>query len=145
MATAEDRFNLQRFVDAQDSGGTYEQALNELRQGRKRGHWIWFLFPQIAGLGSSETARFYAIASLEEATAYLKHPILGPRLDAAAEALLKLPERDPVVILGDVDAMKLRSSMTLFGHVADAAPAFSRVLDEFYGGQPDAATERRLV
>jgi uncharacterized protein (DUF1810 family) len=142
---SEDRFNLQRFVEAQDSGGIYEQALNELRHGRKRGHWIWFVFPQIAGLGSSQTAQFYAIASLEEASAYLAHPILGPRLDAAAETLLKLPERDPALILGELDAVKLRSSMTLFVHVADAAPVFSRVLDEFYGGQPDAATERRLV
>src|SRR5579875_3277086 len=101
-------FNLQRFVDAQDRDGDYERALAELRQGRKQGHWIWFVFPQIEGLGSSETARFYAISSLDEATAYLRHPVLGPRLAEAAETLLRLPGRDPTAILGGLDAMKLR-------------------------------------
>jgi uncharacterized protein (DUF1810 family) len=139
-----DDFNLQRFVDAQDRDGSYERALAELAHGRKQGHWIWFVFPQIQGLGSSQTARFYAISSLAEATAYLKHPVLGPRLATAAETLLKLPARDPAAILGELDAMKLRSSMTLFSHVQDAAPVFSRVLDEFYGGRGDDATERAL-
>ena len=141
---ADDHFNLRRFVDAHERGGTYERALCELRAGRKQGHWIWFVFPQIQGLGSSDTARVYAISSLPEAAAYLRHPVLGLRLAEAAEALLQLPERDPVKILGDVDAMKLRSSMTLFGHVEGAASVFSRVLDEFYGGVSDAATLQRL-
>jgi uncharacterized protein (DUF1810 family) len=142
--TADD-FNLQRFVDAQDRDGAYDRALAELEHGRKQSHWIWFVFPQIQGLGSSQTARFYAISSLAEATAYLKHPVLGPRLDTAAEILLELPGRDPAEILGGLDAMKLRSSMTLFSHVEYAAPVFSRVLDEFYGGVRDDATERLLA
>lgn len=139
-----DEFNLERFVEAQDRDGAYEQALAELRAGRKQGHWIWFVFPQIAGLGSSETARFYAISSLQEATAYLAQPRLGPRLAEAAEALLALPTRDAKAVLGEIDALKLRSSMTLFAHVDGAAPVFRRVLDEFYGGVVDAATVRRL-
>lgn len=139
-----DEFNLQRFVEAQDQGGTYEQALAELRAGRKRSHWIWFVFPQIEGLGSSETARFYAISSLREATAYLAHPLLGPRLAEAAEALLALPTRDAQAVLGDVDALKLRSSMTLFENVDGAGPVFGLVLDRFYGGERDSATERLL-
>jgi uncharacterized protein (DUF1810 family) len=139
-----DRFNLQRFVEAQDSGGAYDRALAELRDGRKRGHWIWFVFPQIEGLGSSETARFYAISSLAEAAAYLKHSLLGSRLAEAAEALLALPTRDPEGVLGGLDAIKLRSSMTLFSHADHAAPVFARVLDEFYTGARDQATERLL-
>src|SRR3954470_7083528 len=103
--------DLSRFVDAQ-AGGVYEQALAELRAGHKRGHWIWFVFPQIAGLGSSSAARHYAISGLEEARAYLAHPVLGPRLVAAARALLGLPGSDPAAVLGSVDALKLRSSMT---------------------------------
>jgi uncharacterized protein (DUF1810 family) len=139
-----DAFHLQRFVDAQNRGGAYEQALAELCAGRKRGHWIWFVFPQIEGRGSSETARFYAISSSQEAAAYLEHPLLGPRLVEVAEALLALPTRDPEAVLGGVDAMKLRSSMTLFAQVQGAAPAFTRVLDEFYAGVADERTERRL-
>jgi uncharacterized protein (DUF1810 family) len=139
-----DDFNLQRFVDAQDRDGSYDRALAELEHGRKQGHWIWFVFPQIQGLGSSETARFFAISSLAEATAYLKHPVLGPRLDTAAETLLKLPGHHPDAILGVVDAMKVRSSMTLFSHVEDAAPVFSRVIEKFYNGQPDGLTDELL-
>ncbi len=142
---AGDHFDLQRFVEAQDRNGTYDRALAELRRGRKQGHWIWFVFPQIQGLGFSDTAQFYAISSLAEAAAYLEHPVLGPRLSEAAEALLTLPARDPAPILGELDAMKLRSSMTLFAYVDGAAPVFRRVLDEFYGGGPDAATEQRLA
>ena len=140
-----DIFNLQRFVDAQDRGGAYEQALAELRAGRKRSHWIWFVFPQIEGLGSSDTARFYAISSLDEASAYLEHAELGPRLTEAAAALLALPTRDADAVLGGLDAIKLRSSMTLFARVPDAAPVFKLVLDEFYGGAADEATERLLT
>ena len=140
-----DPFNLERFVEAQDQGGTYQRALAELRGGRKQGHWIWFVFPQIAGLGSSDAARFYAISSLSEATAFLAHPVLGPRLTEAAGALLALPTRDAQAVLGGLDAMKLRSSMTLFAHAEGSGPELSRVLDEFYAGQPDPATERLLA
>jgi len=139
-----DHFDLQRFVDAQDRGGAYVHALAELRQGRKRGHWIWFVFPQVAGLGSSEMSRRYAITSLEEASAYLAHPLLGRRLVECAEALLELPGRDPVAVLGGIDALKLRSSMTLFAHVDRAAPVFAEVLTRYYEGITDEATEQRL-
>lgn len=137
-------FNLQRFVDAQDRDRVYECACAELRAGRKQGHWMWFVFPQLAGLGSSETARFFAIAGLEEASAYLAHRLLGPRLVASSEALLALPGTDPVAVLGEIDALKLRSSMTLFSRVAGADPAFKLVLDRFYGGVADDATQRLL-
>ena len=137
-------FNLQRFVDAQDRDRVYECAFAELRAGRKQGHWMWFVFPQLAGLGSSETARFFAIAGLEEASAYLAHPLLGPRLVASTEALLALPGTDPVAVLGEIDALKLRSSMTLFSRVAGGDPAFKLVLDRFYGGVADDATQRLL-
>jgi uncharacterized protein (DUF1810 family) len=139
-----DEFNLQRFVDAQNRGGVYEQALAELRAGRKQSHWIWFVFPQIEGLGSSATARLYAITSLSEAAAYLAHAVLGPRLIEGAEVLLALDTRDAERVLGVVDAIKLRSSMTLFAHVEAAAPVFRRVLDEFYAGELDSLTEERL-
>lgn len=143
------RVELERFVAAQEAGGTYERALGELRAGRKRGHWIWFVFPQLVGLGQSETSRRYAISSLEEAQAYLAHQLLGPRLQRCAIALLELDTRDIERVLGAVDALKLRSSMTLFAAAsATAAPAaepvFARVLGAFYEGTPDAATERLL-
>lgn len=138
----DDGFDLQRFVDAQDRDGTYERSLLELRRGRKRSHWIWFVFPQIAGLGSSQMAQTYAIASLEEAHAYLVHPVLGPRLIKSADALLALPVTDPVAVLGEVDAMKLRSSMTLFAHVDHAPLSFARVLAQYYDGVGDKATEQ---
>ncbi len=116
----DDAYDLERFVAAQDAGGTYETALAELRRGRKTSHWIWFVFPQIAGLGSSPTSRRYAISGLDEARAYLRHPVLGPRLDEAARTLLAHPGTDAAQILGALDAQKLRSSMTLF-HRADPA------------------------
>ena len=141
---AADPFKLERFVTAQNRDRAYERALAELRAGRKQGHWIWFVFPQIEGLGSSQTARIFAISSLDEATAYLAHPVLGPRLAEAAGALLELTVRDPVAVLGELDAIKLRSSMTLFAHVEAAAPVFRRVLDEFYAGAADSATDQRL-
>lgn len=140
----DDHFELQRFVEAQERDGTYERALAELRAGRKRGHWIWFVFPQIEGLGYSEMSRLYAIAGLDEAAAYLAHPLLGPRLAQSAEVLLQLPGQDPVAILGEVDAVKLRSSMTLFAHVPGAAPVFGEVLARYYAGVADEATEQRL-
>jgi uncharacterized protein (DUF1810 family) len=138
-----DRFDLARFRDAQV--GAYEGALRELRSGRKTGHWIWFIFPQLAGLGRSEMSRFYGIASLGEARAYLSDPVLGPRLRACAEALLAAePGRDARSILGDVDAIKVRSCATLFRAAAPDDPVFGRLLDRFYDGGPDPATLERL-
>jgi uncharacterized protein (DUF1810 family) len=138
-----DPYDLQRFVDAQD-GGTYEHALAELRAGRKTGHWMWFVFPQVAGLGTSAMARRYAIRCLDEAGAYLAHPVLGSRLRACAGALISLDSSDPVGVLGGVDAQKLRSSMTLFAAAAPDEPVFGQVLDQYFGGSPDPATTARL-
>lgn len=139
----DDSPDLERFVRAQDAGGTYASALTELRAGTKRGHWMWFVLPQVSGLGRSETARTYAVSGLREARAYLRHPILGPRLRECADALDALDTDDPVRVLGPVDATKLRSSMTLFELAArdpeDAAP-FARVLDHFLEGRRDDAT-----
>lgn len=135
---------LQRFVDAQNEGNTYERALAELRAGRKRSHWIWFVFPQIAGLGRSPTAVAYAISSLSEASAYLAHPVLGPRLLQCTRALTQIAAASAGEILGDIDAMKLRSSMTLFAHAAPHEPLFQQVLDRYFDGVADAATEQRL-
>lgn len=135
--------DLERFVDAQ-GGGVWEGALAELRAGRKRGHWIWFVLPQVQGLGRSETARHYALAGLQEARDYLAHPVLGPRLRAAAEALAGLADADPVRALGELDALKVRSSMTLFAHADPAEPVFRRVLDRLYGGLEDPETLSRL-
>jgi uncharacterized protein (DUF1810 family) len=134
--------DLDRFVQAQ--AATYQQALAELRAGRKTSHWMWFVFPQIEGLGRSPTARHYAISGLEEARAYLAHPVLGPRLRESASALLGVPHRSAEDILGGIDALKLRSSMTLFARAAPDEEVFRTVLDRFYGGEPDPATERRL-
>jgi uncharacterized protein (DUF1810 family) len=136
--------DLQRFVDAQDQAGTYARALAELRAGRKQSHWMWFVFPQIAGLGHSPTAQAYAIASLDQARAYLEHPVLGPRLLECTRALAGLSGRSAGAVLGDVDAMKLRSSMTLFAHAAPDEPLFRAVLDQYFDGVADAATEQRL-
>ena len=130
-------YDLKRFVTAQSQ--VYDQALAELRAGRKRSHWMWFVFPQLRGLGVTETAEFYGISGLEEAAAYLAHPVLGPRLRACAEALLALPDADPVAILGHTDALKLRSSMTLFA-VASADPLFDDVLTRYYAGERDPRT-----
>ncbi len=137
-----DRFDLQRFVDAQDQGGTYDAALAELRAGRKTSHWMWFVFPQIAGLGQSPISRRFAISSLDEARAYLAHPVLGPRLVASAQALIQLPTRSADEVFGPVDAMKLRSSMTLFARAGPDEPAFGQVLDRYFGGEADDATDR---
>ena len=133
---------LQRFLDAQLSD--YRMALTEIKAGRKRSHWMWYIFPQIQGLGLSETSRFYAIRDLAEATAYLQHPVLGPRLVAISEALLQLPGGNATSIFGSPDDVKLHSSMTLFGEVPAANPVFGLVLEKFFGGVPDAQT-RRLV
>jgi uncharacterized protein (DUF1810 family) len=141
---SDDRFDLRRFVDAQDAGGTYDAALAELRAGRKRTHWMWFVFPQIAGLGRSPAAQTYAISSLAEAQAYLAHPVLGPRLLEATRALRELSGLTARDVLGGIDAMKLRSSMTLFRHAASGEPIFGQVLDQYFGGEADPETERRL-
>jgi uncharacterized protein (DUF1810 family) len=141
---AEDPYDLARFVAAQDAGGTYDRAVAELRAGRKATHWMWFVFPQIAGLGYSPAARAYAISSLDEARAYLAHPVLGPRLVGCAAILTGVPGRTAEQILGEVDALKLCSSMTLFMRAAPGEPAFRRVLDRYFGGVPDPATERRI-
>jgi uncharacterized protein (DUF1810 family) len=138
-----DPFDLARFVDAQDAHGTYGTALAELRAGRKTTHWMWFVFPQLTGLGRSATAQHFAVSGLDEARAYLAHPVLGPRLRECATALTELPGHDPVAVLGSVDAAKLRSSMTLFAH-ASPEPVFRAVLDRFFAGDDDPATTGRL-
>ena len=144
MAT-DDPYDLQRFVTAQDAGGTYQRALAELRAGYKSGHWMWFVFPQIAGLGQSPTSRRYAISSLAEARAYLRHPLLGPRLLECAAILAGTAGRTAEQILGGIDATKLRSSMTLFRLADPAEPAFGQVINQYFAGQPDPLTERALA
>jgi uncharacterized protein (DUF1810 family) len=140
----DDPYDLERFVRAQDSGATYQHAAAELRRGRKSSHWMWFVFPQITGLGRSPTAELYAISSLDEARAYLAHPVLGPRLLESAEILAGLPGRSAEQVFGGIDAMKLRSSMTLFRHAAPQEPAFGQVLDQYFDGVADPATEERI-
>jgi uncharacterized protein (DUF1810 family) len=135
-----DPFRLQRFVDAQDRGGTYDAALAELRAGRKRSHWMWFVFPQIAGLGRSPMAQEYAIGSVEEARAYLEHPVLGARLREAAQAVADLSGLSAFDVFGGIDATKLRSSMTLFERAAPDEPVFAAVLDRYFDGERDPAT-----
>ena len=139
-----DPFGLQRFVDAQDDGGTYDQALRELRAGRKRSHWMWFVYPQVTGLGSSPMAQHYAISGLPEARAYLAHPVLGRRLIECARALTELEETDAVDVFGPIDAQKMRSSMTPFAQAAPDEPVFRRVLDRYFDGALDEATTSRL-
>ena len=136
--------DLGRFVDAQDRGGTYAAALAELRAGRKTSHWMWFVFPQVAGLGHSPMAQAYAIGSLQEARAYLAHPVLGPRLLDCVRAVLSHADRSAADVLGGIDALKLRSSMTLFARADPDQPLFTRVLQQFYGGEADAHTDALL-
>jgi uncharacterized protein (DUF1810 family) len=136
-----DPHDLRRFVVAQE--GEYQFAVAELHNGRKLSHWMWFVFPQVAGLGTSAMSRRYAIASLEEARAYLRHPVLGPRLVECAEILLGLEGRTAENVFGQIDAMKLRSSMTLFARAAADGP-FRAVLDRYFGGVEDDATNRIL-
>jgi uncharacterized protein (DUF1810 family) len=137
-----DPFDLVRFL--REQRGTHEHAVRELRQGRKTGHWIWFEFPQLRGLGSSEMARRFGISGLAEARAYLEHPVLGPRLLECCDALLVHADRRASEILGELDAMKVRSSMTLFLRADPAERRFRRVLDAFYGGRPDTRTDEML-
>ncbi len=142
---ADDPFDLRRFEAAQDAGGTYERALAELRAGRKRSHWMWFVFPQLAGLGRSAMAQRYGISSLAEARAYLEHPVLGARLRECARALADLPGRpSATAVLGPVDAQKLQSSMTLFA-AADPGGPFSEVLDRYFDGRVDPVTQARIA
>ncbi|CAA9351734.1 MAG: NTP pyrophosphohydrolases including oxidative damage repair enzymes [uncultured Nocardioidaceae bacterium] len=150
MSGPDDPYGLERFLTAQEE--TYEAALAELRRGRKTSHWMWFVFPQLRGLGRSPTAQRYAVSGLDEARAYLVHPVLGPRLDACTQALLELAadlrragrQPDPVTVLGPVDATKLRSSMTLFARAAPGPGPFTAVLDEWFAGEHDPATLGRL-
>jgi uncharacterized protein (DUF1810 family) len=139
-----DRYNLERFVHAQDQGGTYQRAVGELRYERKTSHWMWFVFPQIAGLGYSVTARRYAISCLEEAAVYLQHSVLGPRLMECTEIVARTKGRSAEQIFGTVDAQKLQSSMTLFMRAAPQEPLFTRVLDRYFDGQPDSGTDQRI-
>ena len=158
----DDPYRLERFVSAQDRGGAYQRALAELRAGAKSSHWMWYVFPQVAGLGRSATAREFAISSVAEARAYLAHPVLGPRLRECARVVADTQGRPAERIFGLVDAMKLRSSMTLFQAAdtpasdpavadppGDGTPAagqnvFSAVLAKYFGGVPDEATLARL-
>ena len=133
---------LDRFLDAQR--GDYAAALAEVRRGRKTSHWMWYIFPQIAGLGQSSTARYYSIRDLEEAREYYTHPVLGQRLREISGALLALRGIDPVAVFGGIDSMKLKSSMTLFAVAAPDDPLFQQVLDKYYGGEQDALTLRIL-
>jgi uncharacterized protein (DUF1810 family) len=144
MVGTTDTFDLGRFVLAQDSGGSYQHAVAELRAGRKTGHWMWYVFPQIAGLGHSPTAQHYAIQSVDEARAYLAHDVLGPRLTECAGIVAGVSGRTAEQIFGSIDAMKLRSSMTLFGHAGPGEPVFRHVLEKYFDGEPDPATEQLI-
>jgi len=140
-----DQYGLERFVRAQD--GVYEQACAELRSGRKRTHWMWFIFPQIKGLGSSEMAVRFAISSIEEAKAYLEHPVLGDRLRECARIVVAVEGRTAEEIFGYPDDLKFRSSMTLFAKAAEISEedlVFSQALDKYFGGKEDAGTVERL-
>jgi uncharacterized protein (DUF1810 family) len=138
-----DPHDLQRFVTAQ--AGVHESAIAELRAGRKTGHWMWFVFPQIAGLGMSAMSQRYAIASLAEAQAYLEHPVLGPRLAQSARVLIELGgERSAQDVFGGIDAVKLRSSMTLFARASEDDSVYHAVLDQYFGGETDPQTDARL-
>ena len=133
---------LDRFLDAQRDD--YAAALAEVRRGRKTSHWMWYIFPQIAGLGQSSTARYYSIRDLEEARKYYAHPVLGQRLREISGVLLDLRGSDPVAVFGGIDSMKLKSSMTLFAVAAPDDPLFQQVLDKYYGGEQDILTLRIL-
>ena len=133
-----DPYDLQRFVEVQEPA--YDRALSELRAGRKQTHWIWYIFPQLAGLGSSQMARTYGIQTLDEARAYLAHPLLGARLTECVVALNFLARGSAREVLGEVDAMKFRSSMTLFSEVAGNRSVFAQALEKYFSGERDATT-----
>ncbi|GAA4021231.1 DUF1810 domain-containing protein [Hymenobacter glaciei] len=132
--------NLDRFIEAQ--AGSYQSALSEMKNGRKRSHWMWYIFPQIQGLGLSETARFYAIQDLQEAEEYARHPVLGSRLVAISTALLGVKSNDANAVMGSPDDLKLKSSMTLFAAMPGADPVFQAVLEKFFNGAKDEKTLR---
>ena len=134
----DDPYDLERFVDAQ--AGIYAQAFAELRRGRKQSHWMWFIFPQVEGLGRSPMARRFAIRSADEGRAYLSHPILGPRIEECTRALLAHEGESAEAIMGAIDAIKLRSSMTLFAELAGPASPYAACLRSFFDGEPDPAT-----
>jgi len=138
----ESGYDLKRFLDAQNQ--LYLKALAEMRNGKKESHWMWFVFPQVKGLGFSETAKFYGIADLEEATAYLAHPVLGRHLIEISEAVLQIENKTATEIFGAPDDMKLRSSITLFAKVENANPVFEKVLDKYFMGMQDDYTEDLL-
>jgi uncharacterized protein (DUF1810 family) len=138
----DDRFQLQRFVDAQQP--VYETVLGELRAGRKRSHWMWFIFPQISGLGHSVTSQTFAVSSLAEAAAYMAHPMLGPRLRECAALVASIEGRSVDEIFDFPDDLKFHSSMTLFAHAAPREPVFAACLQKYFGGQPDPRTLARL-
>lgn len=140
---ANDPHWLVRFVEAQAS--TYDQALSEIRSGHKQTHWMWYVFPQLAGLGSSAASVYYAIASLEEAEAYLRHPVLGPRLIESAEAVLAVEGKSAAEIFGTPDDLKLRSCATLFARASSPGSVFEKVLARYYAGKPDPMTLRLLA
>lgn len=137
-----DPYDLARFIAAQEED--YEQALAEIRSGRKRSHWMWYVFPQFDGLGSSPTAKRYAIKSLTEAEAYLRHPVLGSRLRECAEAVLRVEGRNASEIFGFPDDLKLRSCATLFAQVSPPGSVFDRLVEKYFQGQPDSDTLRLL-
>jgi uncharacterized protein (DUF1810 family) len=136
--TPDDRYDLARFVEAQDRD--YQHALSEIQAGRKRSHWMWYVFPQFEGLGGSPTSRHYAIKSVDEARAYLAHAVLGPRLVECADALLQTEGRSAYDIFGSPDDLKLRSSATLFASVSTPGSVFDRILGRYFDGEPDART-----
>ena len=138
MPTPPDPFDLERFVAAQ--ADVYDAALHEIRNGRKQTHWMWFIFPQLAGLGMSPTSQHYGIAGLREATAYLSHSLLGPRLIECSEAVTLVPDRSARDIFGSPDDMKLRSSATLFSRVTGDSSVFRRILEQYFAGQADPRT-----
>ena len=142
VVSTSDPHDLQRFVSAQ--AGAYASSVAELRAGRKTGHWMWFVFPQVAGLGQSAMSQRYAIASLDEARAYLAHPVLGPRIAECARILTELPGHDAKAIFGGIDAVKLRSSMTLFARGSEDDSVYDAVLDQYFGGKTDPHTDARL-
>ncbi|UOQ68191.1 DUF1810 domain-containing protein [Hymenobacter volaticus] len=134
--------SLQRFIEAQET--SYTTALSEVKRGRKQTHWMWYIFPQLKGLGVSSTAQYYGLADATEAEQYAKHPVLGQRLLTLCEALLELQSSNATTIMGSPDDVKLKSSMTLFGSLPGANPVFQRVLDKFYQGAQDPNTLRLL-
>ncbi len=137
-----DLFNLDRFVHAQE--GDYDRALAEIKRGRKSSHWMWYVFPQLAGLGRSPISQLYAISGADEATAYLRHPVLGPRLREIAEAVMAVDGRSAHDIFGSPDDLKLHSSTTLFAAVSPEGSIFHQLIARYFGGTPDEATLRLL-